>query len=57
MARHPIDGMKGAKPRLPVKPESKAEISKLSREYLGIRNRQMRTKALTAEMKTCPGTW
>jgi hypothetical protein len=51
MARHPIDGMKGAKPRLPVKPESKAEISKLSREYLGIRNRQMRTKALTAEMK------
>jgi hypothetical protein len=31
-------------------PHGAAEISKLSREYLAVRNRQMNSKALTAEM-------
>jgi hypothetical protein len=44
---HPIQGVKAAKPRL--KP-AKEELPKLSREYLEIRNAQMRTKNLTAEM-------
>jgi hypothetical protein len=47
MQRDPTTGVKGAKPRF--KP-AKEEIPKLSREYLKIRNRQMSTKALTAEM-------
>jgi hypothetical protein len=36
MPRHPIDGIKGAKPRLPIdgKPANKAEVQRLSREYL-----------------------
>jgi hypothetical protein len=55
MHRHPTLGVKGSKPRLPGtrtngKPASKAEVSRLSREYLEIRNRQMHAKALTAEM-------
>jgi hypothetical protein len=55
MHRHPTLGVKGSKPRLPStrtngKPASKTEISRLSREYLEIRNRQMHAKALTAEM-------
>jgi hypothetical protein len=44
---HPTQGVKAAKPRL--KP-AKEELPKLSREYLEIRNAQMRTKNLTAEM-------
>jgi hypothetical protein len=40
--------VKGAKPRLSSRPGP--QIGKLSEDYLGIRNRQMRTKALTAEM-------
>ena len=55
MHRHPTQGVKGAKPRFPDtktngKP-ARAEVARLSREYLEIRNRQMRTKALTAEMQ------
>jgi len=41
-------GVKAAKPRL--KP-AKEELPELSREYLEIRNQQMRTKNLTAEMQ------
>jgi hypothetical protein len=55
MPRHPTDGIKGSKPRLPSaggngKP-TKAEISKLNKEYLESRNRQMRAKAEMAEMQ------
>jgi hypothetical protein len=49
MHGHPALGVKGAKPRLSSRPGP--GIGKLSEEYLGIRNRQMSTKALTAEMQ------
>jgi hypothetical protein len=49
MHGHPTLGVKGAKPRLSSRPSPK--IGKLSEEYLGIRNRPMSTKALTAEMQ------
>jgi hypothetical protein len=48
MHGHPTLGVKNAKPRLSSKPSPK--IGKLSEEYLEIRNAQMRTKNLTAEM-------
>jgi hypothetical protein len=48
MHGHPTLGVKNAKPRLSSKPGPK--IGKLSEEYLEIRNAQMRTKNLTAEM-------
>ena len=51
MQRDPTTGVARAKPRLPRLKTAKEEIPKLSREYLGIRNRQMRAKALTAEME------
>jgi hypothetical protein len=55
MHRHPTPGIAGSKPRLPGtksngKPASKAEVQRLSREYLEIRNRQMRAKAFLAEI-------
>ena len=52
MHRHPTQGIKAAKPRLPGSngETSKAEISRLSREYLEIRNTQLRAKAFLAEM-------
>ena len=40
-------GVKGAKPRLKL---AKEELPELSREYLRIRNQQMQTKNLSAEM-------
>ena len=40
-------GVKGAKPRLKL---AKEELPELSREYLRIRNQQMRTKNLSTEM-------
>ena len=49
MHGHPTLGVKNAKPRLSSKPGAK--IGKLSEEYLEIRNAQMRTKNLTAEMQ------
>jgi hypothetical protein len=52
MHRHPTQGIKGAKPRLPKtndKLPTKAEISRLSKEYLEVRNVQMRAKAFMAE--------
>jgi hypothetical protein len=51
MQQDPTTGVRGAKPRLPRLKPAKEEIPKLSREYLEIRNRQMRAKALTAEME------
>jgi phage terminase Nu1 subunit (DNA packaging protein) len=48
MHGHPTLGVKNAKPRLSSRPGPK--IGKLSEEYLTVRNRQMNTKALTAEM-------
>ena len=42
-----LSGVKAAKPRLKT---AKEELPELSREYLQIRNAQMRTKHLTAEM-------
>jgi hypothetical protein len=59
MARHPIDGIKGSKPRVPgVKSAeradgkvSRAELSRLNREYLESRNRAQAAKAATAEME------
>jgi hypothetical protein len=47
MHGHPTLGVKNAKPRLSSKPGP--QIGKLSEEYLTIRNRQMRAKALMAE--------
>ena len=53
MHRHPTQGVKGAKPRFPDSKTngktSEAEVQKLSREYLKIRNRQMYAKAFMAE--------
>ena len=49
MHGHPTLGVKGAKPRLSSHPGP--EIGKLSEEYLTVRNQQMRTKNLTAEMQ------
>jgi hypothetical protein len=54
MARHPIDGVRKSKPRLPKTTNGKtpkAEISALSKEYLEIRNVGQRAKALRAEME------
>jgi hypothetical protein len=48
MRGHPTLGVKNAKPRLSSKPGP--QIGKLSEEYLRVRNQQMRTKNLTAEM-------
>ena len=50
-----LQELQGSKPRLPGtksngKPASKAEVQRLSREYLEIRNRQMRAKAFLAEI-------
>jgi hypothetical protein len=50
MSRHPVDGVKGSKPRFPgaEKAEngpSKAELSRLNREYLISRNRTQRQGA------------
>jgi hypothetical protein len=47
--------LEGSKPRLPGtksngKPASKAEVQRLSREYLALRNRQMAAKAFLAEV-------
>jgi hypothetical protein len=55
MARHPHLGVPKSKPRLPGiktngKPASKEEISRLSREYLKIRNDHQRVKMLSAQM-------
>ena len=49
MHGHPTLGVKNTKPRLSSKPGPKS--GKLSEEYLEIRNAQMRTKNLTAEMQ------
>jgi hypothetical protein len=64
MPRHPIDGVRGAKPRVPdaEKAEnrpSKAEISRLNREYLVSRNRTQLAKAQAAEVVNAekPGTF
>ena len=56
MARHPHLGIRGSKPRLPGiktngKPASKAEVSRLSEEYLRIRNGHQHAKMLSAQMK------
>ena len=55
MRRHPTLGMKGSKPRLPRvkgngKPASKAEVSRLSHEYLVSRNAMLKAKTFTAEL-------
>jgi hypothetical protein len=44
----PTQGVKGVKPRFK---SAKEELPKLSKEYLQLRNRAMRAKALTAEME------
>lgn len=52
MHRHPTQGIEAAKPRLPSSngKTSKAEISRLSHEYLVSRNAMLKAKAFTAEM-------
>jgi hypothetical protein len=55
MPQHPTQGVPKSKPRLPKiegngKPDSKAEIQKLSKEYLRHRNQQMSAKAEMAQM-------
>jgi hypothetical protein len=54
MSQHPTQGVAGSKPRLPKiggngQPSNKAEMQRLSREYLTHRNRQMEAKAFLAE--------
>src|SRR5262245_52937473 len=54
MSQHPIEGVPKSKPRLPKiggngEPSNKAEMQRLSREYLTHRNRQMEAKAFLAE--------
>jgi hypothetical protein len=57
MARHPTQGVEGAKPRIPAgatpngSPASKEEFAKLSEEYLRTRNLQMGAKAAVAAME------
>jgi hypothetical protein len=56
MSQHPTQGVAGSKPRLPKiegngQPSNKAEMQRLSREYLAHRNRQMEAKAFLAEME------
>jgi hypothetical protein len=48
MHRHPTQGVKGAKPRLP-KTNGKPTKAEISRQYLEVRNVQMRAKAFMAE--------
>jgi hypothetical protein len=54
MSRHPTDGIKGSKPRIPGAggngKVSKAELSALNREYLSSRNRTQTAKAEAAEI-------
>ena len=58
MSRHPVDGVRGSKPRVPgVKSAAKAdgkvsraELSALNREYLAARNAQMAARAESAEI-------
>ena len=55
MAQHPVQGVAQSKPRLAKiagngHPTNKAEMQRLSREYLTSRNRQMEAKAYLAEM-------
>ena len=54
MSQHPTQGVAGSKPRLAKisgngQPSNKAEMQRLSREYLTHRNRQMEAKAFLAE--------
>ena len=53
MARHPVDGVEGSKPRVSGAAGngkvSKAELSALNREYLKSRNRTQAAKAFMAE--------
>jgi hypothetical protein len=54
MSQHPTQGVAGSKPRLLKiegngRPSNKAEMQRLSREYLALRNRQMEAKAFLAE--------
>ena len=54
MPQHPTQGVAGSKPRLAKiggngQPTNKAEMQRLSREYLTHRNRQMEAKAFLAE--------
>jgi hypothetical protein len=54
MSQHPTRGVAGSKPRLLKiegngRPSNKAEMQRLSREYLALRNRQMEAKAFLAE--------
>ena len=54
MSQHPTQGVAGSKPRLTKiggngQPTNKAEMQRLSREYLTHRNRQMEAKAFLAE--------
>ena len=54
MPQHPTQGVLGSKPRRPKmsgngQPTNKAEMQRLSREYLSHRNRQMEAKAFMAE--------
>ena len=54
MPQHPIQGVPKSKPRLTKisgngQPSNKAEMQRLSREYLVHRNRQMEAKAFLAE--------
>ena len=54
MSRHPTDGIKSSKPRIPGAggngKVSKAELSVLNREYLNSRNRSQAAKAEAAEI-------
>ena len=54
MSQHPTQGVAGSKPRLAKiegngQPSNKAEMQRLSREYLAHRNRQMEAKAFLVE--------
>jgi hypothetical protein len=56
MPQHPTQGVPKSKPRLAKiggngQPGNKAEMQRLSREYLTHRNRQMEAKAFLAEME------
>ena len=60
MSQHPTQGVAGSKPRLPKiagngQPTNKAEMQRLSREYLAHRNRQMEAKAFWRKRRPSVG--
>ena len=59
MSRHPIDGVGGAKPRVPTggngAPVTKEQLAALNHEYLRARNTAMAAKAEISALELARG--